>query len=93
VALTVAGQWRNFTVFPSILDEWIVERSHACGRYAMKLLSVTSTFIDGEERDVKAGGGEGGDPGLIRTADLRFRKPMLYPSELRGHFSYRQLPY
>jgi hypothetical protein len=26
-----------------------------------------------------------GDPGLIRTADLRFRKPMLYPSELRGH--------
>ena len=29
---------------------------------------------------------EGGDPGPIRTADLRFRKPMLYPSELRGHF-------
>jgi hypothetical protein len=28
---------------------------------------------------------ENGDPGLIRTADLRFRKPMLYPSELRGH--------
>ena len=27
-----------------------------------------------------------GDPGLIRTADLRFRKPMLYPSELRGHW-------
>ena len=30
-------------------------------------------------------GWDSGDPGLIRTADLRFRKPMLYPSELRGH--------
>ena len=28
---------------------------------------------------------ENGDPGLIRTADLRFRKPTLYPAELRGH--------
>jgi hypothetical protein len=26
-----------------------------------------------------------GDPGKIRTCDLRFRKPLLYPSELRGH--------
>lgn len=26
-----------------------------------------------------------GDPGLIRTGDLRFRKPTLYPAELRGH--------
>ncbi len=26
-----------------------------------------------------------GSPGQIRTADLRFRKPLLYPSELRGH--------
>ena len=26
----------------------------------------------------------GGGPGQIRTADLRFRKPLLYPSELRG---------
>ncbi len=24
-------------------------------------------------------------PGLSRTADQRFRKPLLYPSELRGH--------
>ncbi len=29
-----------------------------------------------------------GDPGKIRTSDLRFRKPTLYPSELRGHLSY-----
>ena len=32
-----------------------------------------------------------GDPGPIRTADLRFRKPMLYPSELRGHTFTQQL--
>ena len=24
-----------------------------------------------------------GDPGIIRTCDLRFRKPSLYPAELR----------
>ena len=28
---------------------------------------------------------EDGDPGMIRTCDKRFRKPLLYPSELRGH--------
>ena len=26
-----------------------------------------------------------GDPGKIRTSDLRFRKPLLYPAELQGH--------
>ena len=25
-----------------------------------------------------------GGPGVIRTPDLRFRKPLLYPAELRG---------
>ena len=25
-----------------------------------------------------------GGPGVSRTRDLRFRKPLLYPSELRG---------
>ena len=28
---------------------------------------------------------ESGGPGVSRTRDLRFRKPLLYPSELRGH--------
>ena len=28
---------------------------------------------------------EDGDPGVIRTRGLRFRKPSLYPAELRGH--------
>ena len=27
-----------------------------------------------------------GDPGVIRTRGLRFRKPSLYPAELRGHW-------
>ena len=26
-----------------------------------------------------------GDPGKTRTSDLRFRKPLLYPAELRDH--------
>ena len=38
-----------------------------------------------EKGAMRMGGGSG-DPGLIRTADLRFRKPTLYPAELRGHF-------
>ena len=32
-----------------------------------------------------------GDPGLIRTADTQFRKLLLYPSELRGHFKRNEL--
>jgi hypothetical protein len=32
-----------------------------------------------------------GSPGQSRTADLRFRKPLLYPSELQGHSSYQVL--
>ena len=28
-----------------------------------------------------------GTPGRVRTCDLRFRKPPLYPTELRGHVS------
>jgi hypothetical protein len=28
-----------------------------------------------------------GGPGQSRTADQRFRKPLLYPSELQGHSS------
>lgn len=67
----------------------------------MERVSMTSTFIAANGCEVKTCAlrmaislrvrmvGEGecvyGDPGLIRTADLRFRKPMLYPTELRGH--------
>lgn len=41
-------------------------------------------FINVHALDVKAFG-RGGDPGKIRTSDLRFRKPSLYPPELQGH--------
>src|ERR1700761_7161223 len=30
---------------------------------------------------------ENGGPGQSRTADQRFRKPLLYPSELQGHIA------
>ena len=35
--------------------------------------------------------GRDGGPGQSRTADLRFRKPLLYPSELRGRVYNQQL--
>jgi hypothetical protein len=39
---------------------------------------------EGEGQPVEVIEQDGG-PGRSRTADLRFRKPSLYPSELRGH--------
>lgn len=33
-----------------------------------------------------------GVPGQIRTADTRFRKPVLYPSELQGHEIIKNTP-
>jgi len=45
-ALTVAGQWRSFTAFPSILTIAVVVFAAPRGsrRYAMEQTSVTSTF-------------------------------------------------
>jgi len=45
-ALTVAGQWRSFTAFPSILAIAVVGFAAPQGssRYAMEQFSVTSTF-------------------------------------------------
>jgi hypothetical protein len=31
-----------------------------------------------------------GDPGMTRTCDLRFRKPSLYPAELRDRIDFIQ---
>lgn len=55
-ALTVAGQWRNFTAFPSILTIAIVD--YAASRSsrnddAMNAISMTSTFINGLGCEVK----------------------------------------
>lgn len=33
----------------------------------------------GDPIELAARGGEGGDPGWIRTSDPRFRRPLLYP--------------
>jgi hypothetical protein len=48
-ALTVAGQWRNFTAFPNILAFAVVRFAalFSSSRYAMEQFSMTSTFIDG----------------------------------------------
>jgi len=55
-ALTVAGQWRNFTAFPSILAIAVVNCAALQGssRDAMEQLSMTSTFIAAWRREVKA---------------------------------------
>ena len=52
-ALTVAGQWRNFTAFPSILAIAVVSCaavSSSCGD-VMEAASMTSTFIAGTTSD------------------------------------------
>ena len=40
---------------------------------------------DSEEAEYSEVFENSGGPGQSRTADLRFRKPLLYPSELQGH--------
>src|SRR5580698_7722648 len=61
---------------------------------------MTSTFITGPAREVKEPRTApaklelqslndeltNGDPGKTRTSDTQFRKLLLYPPELRGHF-------
>ena len=56
MALTVAGQWRSFTAFPSILTIAVMNfaaRSES-SLYAMERFSMTSTFIARLGREVKA---------------------------------------
>ena len=51
-ALTVAGQWRSFTAFPSILAIAVVGDAarRMSGHYAMEQFSVTSIFYLGCQR-------------------------------------------
>jgi hypothetical protein len=55
-ALTVAGQWRNFTAFPNILAIAVVSGAAAsgCSSDAMESISIASTFIAGKGREVKS---------------------------------------
>jgi hypothetical protein len=54
-ALTVAGQWRTFTAFPSILAIAVVSgaAAYGCSSDVMESISMTSTFIAGKGREVK----------------------------------------
>jgi hypothetical protein len=54
-ALTVAGQWRSFTAFPSILAIAVVGWAALCrdSRYDMEEISKPTTFIDRKGRKVK----------------------------------------
>ena len=60
--------------------------------YDMEQTSISSTFINGSEGEVKdriplegeTAVRENGDPGEVRTPDPQFRKLLLYPPELRG---------
>jgi hypothetical protein len=54
-ALTVAGQWRSFTAFPSILAIAVMSRAAAQGGGSdgMETTSMTSTFIAGPAGEVK----------------------------------------
>jgi hypothetical protein len=60
----------------------LVKRSVSIGTWS-HLSAARNRIIDGED----------GSPGQSRTADLRFRKPLLYPSELQGHCDVTPLSY
>ena len=59
---------------------------------------ISPSFVKDVEVTRRAGGN--GAPGVSRTPGTRFRKPLLYPSELRGHeratvcdcFNFRKAP-
>jgi hypothetical protein len=55
-ALTVAGQWRSFTAFPSILAIAVINYAAPCRSsiYEMETTSMSSIFINGTGRKVKA---------------------------------------
>jgi hypothetical protein len=70
-ALTVAGQWRSFTAFPSILAIAVMSAPLPLreGSNDMEATSMSSTFIDGRGGEVKAW--RSGNQGEIRNAQTR----------------------
>ena len=42
-------------------------------------------MIEGVRLEILSSKGIAGAPGRIRTRDPRFRKPLLYPTELQAH--------
>jgi hypothetical protein len=59
--------------------EWVVNRQPVP---AQLVTHVAGTFCN---PCLLVGPKIDGGPGRSRTADQRFRKPLLYPTELRGH--------
>jgi hypothetical protein len=45
----------------------------------------SATVVNLEAREPRVSLFDCGGPGVTRTPDKRFRKPLLYPPELRGH--------
>ena len=69
-------RWKIIQHIPPSGNEW--QPTHRRSRCALKF---TRTFALGWD----------GGPGQSRTADLRFRKPLLYPSELRGQGNFSSI--
>ena len=103
-ALTVAGQWRSFTAFPSILAIAVVNCAalegaaeghgtifhdihfYSRGGGVKSKRATQWSVLDRKKILLHCKSGRSGDPGKTRTSDTQFRKLLLYPPELRGHF-------
>src|SRR5688500_3609211 len=76
---------RSSTTTPIAWDRW---GSMQCAQSNVRStnLSLFNCFFDNRLRLIirELTVGESGAPGAIRTHDTRFRKPLLYPPELRG---------
>ena len=67
-----------------MLIDWnSVTDKHGASRGVVRKNSAT-TACTGETYDATIGSDRNA-PERIRTSDLRFRKPLLYPAELRAH--------
>ena len=72
---------------------WLLDRDHraACEFHSVKLgptMLFESSQTDGRSEILSLL--HRFTPGKIRTSDLRFRKPLLCPTELRGHLEFFQ---
>src|SRR4051812_39483016 len=77
--------WIHFAIRPAMKPMMIVQRIctafSCCAKQRAGRQGVP--WSAGYCEDAPNGPRGAGDPGLIRTGDLRFRKPLLYPAELR----------
>src|SRR4051794_32502513 len=74
----------------------MLQARHECSRHAMNAPGpprVLQARPGARVRRKGAGGPSGGVPEGIRTPDLRFRKPLLYPAELPGPAAARGGPF